>query len=162
MNYHYITKADMLNGTGLRVVLWVAGCPHHCDGCHNPWSWDPEGGKHFDSEAYMELMDELKKDYINGITFLGGEPLAPYNLDTITAIAKTIKEEYPKKTIWCYTGYTYEDIEKYDIMKYLDVLVDGPFIKELKDNKLHWKGSSNQRVIDIQETRKAGKIILTD
>ena len=160
MNYAYIEKDNMLNGEGLRVILWVTGCPHHCEGCHNPWSWDPNEGKHFDSNAYLELVNELKKDYVNGITFLGGEPLAPYNLDTVTSIAKTIREEYPKKTIWCYTGYTYEDIEKYDIMKYLDVLIDGEFIKELKDVKLYWRGSSNQRVIDIKETRKTGKVVL--
>lgn len=162
MNYAHITKDDMLNGEGLRVTLWVTGCPHHCDGCHNAWSWNPDEGKHFDHEAYLELINELKHDYIDGITFLGGEPLAPYNLDTVTSIAKTVREQFPKKTIWCYTGYQYEDIEKYDIMKYLDVLVDGPFIKDLKDEKLHWKGSSNQRVIDIKETRETGKIVLTD
>ena len=89
MNYAYITKNDMLNGEGLRVTLWVTGCPHHCDGCHNAWSWNPDEGKHFDHEAYLELINELKHDYIDGITFLGGEPLAPYNLDTVTSITKS-------------------------------------------------------------------------
>ena len=160
MNYAYITKCDQVNGDGLRVTLWVTGCPNHCEGCQNEWSWDPHTGILFDNSAYKELIDDLNHDYISGLTLCGGEPLAPYNLETVTALAKVIREQFPDKTIWCYTGYTYEDIKDLEIMDYIDVLVDGRFVQALKDVKLHWKGSSNQRVIDIPKTRETGNVCL--
>lgn len=160
MNYAYITDCDQLNGDGLRVTLWVTGCPNHCEGCHNEWSWDPSTGVPFDNDAYKELVGKLDHDYIEGLTLCGGEPLAPYNLETVTALAKDIREQFPNKTIWCYTGYTYEDIKDLEIMKYIDVLVDGRFVQALKDVKLYWRGSSNQRVIDIPKTRETGIVKL--
>ncbi len=160
MRFHNITKDDMLNGDGLRVVLWVSGCSHCCLGCHNPMTWDPNTGLFFDEKAKNEIMEELKKDYISGITFSGGDPLHSQNLLEVTALAKEIKKKYPKKTIWLYTGAVWEEMENLEIIKYLDVLVDGEFIKNRADKTLHWKGSANQRVIDVQKTLTAGKIVL--
>lgn len=152
MRYHNITKEDMLNGDGLRVVLWVAGCDHHCKGCQNPITWDVDGGLPFDEEAKQEVFAELEKSYISGITFSGGDPLHPANRDEIQELAREIREKFPNKTLWLYTGYTWEACYDFPIMQYLDVVVEGPFILKLLDSKLHWKGSSNQRVVDVQRT----------
>lgn len=149
MNYHNITKDDMLNGDGLRVVLWVAGCEHHCKGCHNPITWDENGGLLFDKAAKQEIFEELKKDYVSGITFSGGDPLHIKNRTDITVLAKEIKEIFPSKTIWLYTGYTYEAVKDLEIISYLDVLVDGKFVKELSDVNYHWAGSTNQKIIRL-------------
>lgn len=154
MRYHNITKDDMLNGDGLRVVLWVAGCTHCCKGCQNPITWDPDGGLLFDESAKQEIFEQLEKPYISGITFSGGDPLHAANrLDSRNLMAE-IKEKYPNKTIWLYTGDVWENIYHYPIMKYVDVLVDGEFVEELKDVNLLWKGSSNQRVIDVTASLK--------
>ena len=152
MRYHNITKDDMLNGDGLRVVLWVAGCSHCCRDCQNPITWDPDGGLIFDSAAKNEIFEQLDKDYISGITFSGGDPLHPANRLGVRELMAEIKDKYPSKTIWLYTGDTWEEILHYPVMKYVDVLVDGEFIAEEKDVKLMWKGSANQRVIDVQKT----------
>lgn len=162
MRYHNITTDDMLNGDGLRTVLWVAGCVHRCEGCHNPITWDIDGGLLFDEAAERELFEKLAPDYINGITFSGGDPLHPRNRDEITALAKKVCGRFPEKTIWLYTGYSFEEISGLEITEYCDVIVDGRFIKEQLDAKLHWKGSSNQRVIDVRETKRLGKIVLFD
>lgn len=159
MRYHNITKDDMLNGDGLRVVLWVAGCEHRCEGCHNPITWDPNGGLVFDEDAKKELFEKLAPDYISGITFSGGDPLYCANKEKITSLAKEIKVQFPEKTIWLYTGYLWENICQCEIMNYLDVLVDGKFEINKKDNLLHWVGSSNQRVIDVKATLEKGEII---
>lgn len=160
MKYHNITKDDMLNGDGLRVVLWVSGCAHGCKGCHNQITWDPECGLVFDEDAKQEIFTELDKDYVSGITFSGGDPLHPANFREITELAAEIKERYPKKTIWLYTGYEWEEVRYLDIVKYLDILVDGKFILEQKDSLLHWKGSANQKVINVQETLRTGDIVI--
>ena len=127
----------MLNGDGLRVVLWVAGCNHCCRECQNPITWDP-----------------------NGITFSGGDPLHPSNISTVTAFAKKIREKYPNKTIWLYTGSLWEEICNEEIVQYLDVCVDGEFQIDKRDTSLRWKGSSNQRVIDVPSTLREGKVVL--
>lgn len=160
MNYHNITHDDMLNGDGLRVVLWVAGCSHHCKNCQNPITWDPDGGILFDKEAREEIFEQLEKDYIAGITFSGGDPLHEANLKEVTALAKEIRSRYPKKTIWLYTGYLWEEIREWEIMKYLDVLVDGRFEPEKKDLTLKWKGSYNQRVINVPKSLELGQVVL--
>lgn len=162
MRYHNITTDDMLNGDGLRTVLWVAGCTHRCEGCHNPITWDIDGGIPFDEAAENELFEKLAPDYISGITFSGGDPLHPRNREEITRLAKKARELFHDKTIWLYTGYSWDEICELEIIKYLDVVVDGEFIKKLFDGKLHWKGSSNQRVIDVNETTRLGKIVLFD
>ena len=160
MRYHNITKDDMLNGDGLRVVLWVSGCDHCCKECHNPITCDPPGGLVFDKETKEELFEELKKDYVSGITFSGGDPLHEANLKEVTALAKEIKERYPKKDIWVYTGYEWESVCDLELMDYTDVVVDGRFILAQRDVTLEWKGSPNQRVIDVKKTRARGEVVL--
>lgn len=160
MRFHNITKDDMLNGDGLRVVLWVAGCSHHCRECQNPITWDPNGGIPFEESNLQEIFHELDQDYVDGITFSGGDPLHEDNRDEIESLCKQIHEKYPTKTIWLYTGYTWEEIHNWSIIKYIDVLVDGRFELSKKDITLQWKGSSNQRVIDVQDSLKMGKVVL--
>ena len=160
MNYHNITKDDMLNGDGLRVVLWVSGCAHHCRGCQNPVTWDPQDGVRFDEEAKKEIFDQLAENYISGITFSGGDPLFPANEAGVTELARAIRERFPEKTIWLYTGYLWEDILDLPIISYLDVVVDGKFDLERKDVSLPWKGSPNQRVIDVPKSREVGQVVL--
>ena len=150
----------MLNGDGLRVVLWVAGCNHCCKGCHNPVTWDPNGGLEFDDASKKEIFDELEKSYISGITFSGGGPFHIRNGYEMTELAKEIKEKFPKKTVWLYTGALWEETKRMELINYVDVLVDGEFECDKKDANLHWKGSSNQRVIDVKETLKTGNIVL--
>ena len=162
MQYHNITKDDMLNGDGLRVVLWVAGCTHGCKECQNPVTWDPNGGLLFDERAKEELFEQLEKSYISGITYSGGDPLYVGNREAITALAKEIREKFPEKTQWLHTGYEWNQIQNEAIIPYLDVVVDGRFEVEQKDTKLHWKGSANQKVIDVQDSLKTGKIVLHD
>ena len=162
MRYHNITKDDMLNGDGLRVVLWVAGCTHGCKGCHNPITWDIQGGIEFDEAARQEINTEMEKDYVSGLTFSGGDPLHPENRKEITALARELKQRYPDKTLWMYTGFSWDEVDDLQVMQYIDVLVDGEFIMALKDDQLHWKGSSNQRVIDVKKTRECGHVVLWD
>ena len=160
MRYHNITTDDMLNGDGLRTVLWVAGCTHCCKECQNPITWDVNGGVPFDEAAKQELFEKLNHDYISGITFSGGDPLHPLNREPITALAKEINETFPDKTIWLYTGFLWEDLQNEEILKYIDVLVDGEFMVDLLNTKLKWCGSSNQRIIDVPASLDAGKVIL--
>ena len=160
MRFHNITKDDMLNGDGLRVVLWVAGCAHRCRECQNPVTWDPCGGIPFDEDARRELFAELDKSYISGVTFSGGDPMYPSNEPEILALAKEICEKYPDKTIWLYTGGLWDEMRDHEIVNYLDVVVDGEYVKELRDPQLYWRGSSNQRVIDVKKTLEYGKVVL--
>ena len=160
MRYHNITKDDMLNGDGLRVVLWVSGCNHCCPECHNPITWDPNGGAAFTEKEKQELFAELDKSYISGITLSGGDPLHPANRLDVRSLVMEIREKYPQKTIWLYTGYLWENISHFEIMKYIDVCVDGEYEKDKRDVQLHWRGSSNQRVIDVQRTLEEGRICL--
>lgn len=160
MRYHNITHDDMLNGTGLRVVLWVSGCTHHCEDCQNKITWDINDGIVFDDNAEKEIFDYLQNDYAEGITFSGGDPLHPHNRDEITALAKKIKEKFPQKNIWLYTGFKWESVQNLEIMKYIDVLVDDKFVAQLKDTNLHWRGSANQRVIDVKKSFEKGEIYL--
>lgn len=160
MNYEYISKQDMLNGDGIRVVLWVSGCSLNCKNCQNPETHDPNAGKLWTQESEQELFEALNKDYISGITFSGGHPLEHYNIDTITDLSKKIKQKFPNKTQWLYTGYLWENIKDLEIMKYLDVIVDGSYIDELRDISLKWRGSLNQRVIDVQSSLKLNQVVL--
>ena len=162
MNYHNITHDDMLNGEGLRVVLWVAGCEHYCKGCQNPVTWNPNDGILFDANAKKEIFDELEKKHVAGITFSGGDPLHPRNRSDVFALMKEIKAKFPNKTIWMYTGYTWEQISWHMIFDYVDVLIDGKFEKEKLEVNYHWAGSTNQRVIDVRESIKKGKVVLYD
>ena len=160
MRYHNITKDDMLNGEGLRVVLWVAGCGHACPGCHNPVTWDADGGLPFDSDAEDELFAELGKDYVSGVTLSGGDPLFPANRADVGALCARIRQRFPDKTIWLYTGYTGEEIQDLPLLENVDVVVDGRFVQAQADSQLHWRGSANQRVIDVGRTRASQEVVL--
>lgn len=160
MNYHNITKDDMLNGDGLRVVLWVSGCSHHCKNCQNPQTWNKGSGIPFDLDTFFEICDYLDKPYISGITFSGGDPLLPDNREIIQAISTLVKFYYPTKTQWLYTGYKWEEIKDLPIMECIDVVVDGQYEDDKRDITLKWRGSSNQRVINVQESLKQNKVVL--
>ncbi len=160
MNYHNITVDDMKNGAGLRTVLWVSGCPHRCRGCQNPQTWPETSGIPFDQAAHDELFEALSRDYMDGITFSGGDPLHPANIETVGKLIGEIRETLPGKTIWLYTGSLFEEIRSLPFVKMIDVIVDGPYIEELRDVQLHWKGSKNQRVIDVKRTLQAGRVVL--
>ena len=150
----------MRNGDGLRVVLWVSGCSHCCRECHNPITWDPNGGLLFYAAAKQELFQELEKDFSSGITLSGGDPLYFANRADILRLVREIKGKFPKKTVWLYTGFVWEAVEGLEIMKYVDVLVDGEFQIAQKDTQLHWRGSANQRVINVPASRAAGEAVL--
>ena len=168
MRYHNITKADMLNGEGLRVVLWVSGCSHHCHACQNAMTWDPNDGLVFDNDAKKEIFDELEKDWCSGITLSGGDPLFLDNRCEISKLVKEIREKFRDKTIWLYTGYTWEELlEQKDtdkdldtILNNIDVLLDGRFVLRLASRKIHYVGSSNQCIIDVPKSLKQHKKIL--
>ena len=160
MRYNKIRKMDISNGPGVRVSIFFQGCPFHCDGCFNPETWDFCGGKEFSDETIDRVLELCSNDYIVGLSMLGGEPMHPTNLPGSTKLAKAFKERFPEKSLWSWTGFTYEGIKDNEIFEYLDVLVDGQFKKELFNPTLHWKGSANQRVIDIKKTRKQNKIVL--
>lgn len=168
MRYHNITKADMLNGDGLRVVLWLAGCSHHCQACQNPITWDANDGLIFDEEAKREVFAELEKSWCNGLTLSGGDPLYIGNREEVSLLVKEIKLKFPDKNIWCYTGYTWEELMKQvkddnnlkTILDNVDVLLDGRFVLSLALEKLHYVGSSNQRIIDVRSSLDTGNINL--
>lgn len=199
----------MNNGDGLRVVLWLSGCSHHCYNCQNPQTWNPDNGILFDEDAKQEIFEELSKDYISGITFSGGDPLNEHNIIEVLSLIREIRDKYPilknsdskkvrnfvdfwhensneihisskPKTIWLYSGFTWEqimypmiteniDLERekiiklrQDILKLCDVFIDGRYIEEKRDITLKWRGSSNQRVIDVQKSLEQNKIYLYD
>lgn len=170
MNYSVIKKYDIANGPGVRVTLFVSGCTHHCEGCFNPETWDFQYGAPFTEETADEILAALAPDYIAGLTLLGGEPLEHANWMALLPLLRAVKKAYPQKTIWCYTGYLFDrDIldgfcEKWEDMKeflsYLDVVVDGEFIQAKKNISLRFRGSENQRLIDVQESLRQGKSVL--
>lgn len=161
MNYHNITTDDMLNGDGLRTVLWVAGCDHKCVGCQNPMTWKVDSGIPFDESAKKELFDNLYKSYISGITFSGGDPLYFSNRSEVLDLAKEIRNIFgDDKTIWLYTGYLWEEVKDIPGIDVIDVIVDGRFVKELAEINYPWAGSTNQRVIDVKKSLESGTIVL--
>ena len=177
MNYHNITTDDMLNGSGLRVTLWVSGCSMNCRKCHNPQTHKFNSGIPFTENDINELFDKLNKPYISGLTLSGGHPLEFNNLSTVYNIVKRVKERFPDKSIWIYSGYTFEQIlemenmyngntinppSPLDVIKHCDILVDGKYIDELRDVTLAFRGSSNQRIIDIQKSLSENRIVIWD
>lgn len=169
MNYGNIKFNDIANGEGIRVTLFVSGCTHHCKHCFNPETWNFNYGKEFNSEVEKQIIESLEPDYINGLTLLGGEPFEVENQRVLFPFVKKVKEKYPNKTIWAYSGYTYEQLTQEgapncevtkELLSLIDVLVDGEFVENLKNLKLKFRGSSNQRIIDVQETIKKGQIVL--
>ncbi len=170
MNYADIKRIDVANGPGVRVSLFVSGCSHHCKECFNQETWDFEYGSLFDEKAEDEIIDYLKPDYIKGLTLLGGDPMEKANQEALIPLLEKVKNKYPDKSIWCYTGYDFEDDIKKNMLKnwevtqkfmsYIDVLVDGEFKIDLKDLNLVFRGSSNQRIIMVKESMQSGKIVL--
>ena len=183
MNYLKIDHEDVCNGDGLRVVLWLSGCSHHCYKCQNPQTWNPNSGILFDEDAKQEIFDELSKDYVSGITLSGGDPLNKWNINDLNYLIFEIKEKFPTKTIWLYTGYAFEflkeryrmfgytsefefyekdyaDFLRWKIISKCDILVDGQYIDSERDITLKWRGSKNQRVIDVQKSLSENKIVL--
>lgn len=155
MNYHDIKHCNMVNGEGLRTVIWVSGCSHNCPGCFNPETHDPNSGIPFDDAAKEEFLRDLKTDWCAGVTFSGGDPLNHNNFDTVYELCKEIKTYYPSKTIWLYTGYIWDDIisddYRFKIINYIDVIIDGPFILSQKSLESEWVGSSNQHIIRVKD-----------
>ena len=162
MNYTLIRSIDIANGEGIGTALFVSGCPFHCEGCFNPETWDYGYGKEFTQKTLISLIEATDKPYINRISILGGEPLAPVNLETVSLIIESLKKRFPEKRIWIYSGYTYESLNKKQlrVISKEDILVDRQFIKEKKDLNLKFRGSSNQRIIDIQQTIKGSRLTL--
>lgn len=161
MNYCGLDLCDVLNGTGFRITLFVSGCSHHCKECQNSKTWDINYGKHFDDNVRNIIFTELKKDYIDGITVTGGDPLHENNYEEIYQLIVNIKMIFPDKTIWLYTGYTWDQLvydDRFKVVKMCDVLVDGEFEINKRDVSLKFRGSSNQRLINVPETLKTGKI----
>ena len=169
MNYADIKTVDVQDGTGVRVSLYVSGCHFHCKGCHNKEAWDFNYGKKYDEETEKYILDLLDKDYISGLSILGGEPLEPANQEVLAELVKKVKEKFPNKTIWCYTGYDFEKnvlgemYKKFDytpqFLNNIDVIVDGKFVKEKKHVDLKFRGSTNQRKIDVQESLKNNQLV---
>ena len=155
-----LVNDSIVDGPGLRYAVYTQGCTHHCKGCHNPQTHDPKGGRETDTGIIWREIEE--NPLLSGITFSGGDPLYPGNRETVARLAHKVRERFPKKTVWLYTGYRYEEIADLPLLSDVDVLVDGRFEADKRDVKLHWKGSSNQRVIDVQATKKAGEVVLHD
>lgn len=161
MRYNKIRKMDISNGPGVRVSIFFQGCLFHCKGCFNPETWDFNGGKEFNDDVINHILNLCASDVISGLSILGGEPLNPQNILGTTKLAKAFKEKYPEKTIWLWSGYLFDEYTKdKDIVNYVDVIVDGQFKIELSSPLLKYKGSSNQRVIDVKKTLKCKKIVL--
>ena len=167
MNYADIKRIDVANGEGVRVSVFVSGCNHHCKGCFNECAWDLNYGNKFTEKQEEEVLKDLDHDYISGLTLLGGEPLEPANQEGLLPLVKKAKEKFPDKKIWCYTGFDFEkDVvgkmakqseTTKELLKYIDVVVDGKFEEDKKDLKLKFRGSSNQRILDVQESLKENK-----
>ena len=169
MHYGEIKKCNIANGEGVRVSLFVSGCTHHCPGCFNQDTWDFDYGKEYTQETEKEILEALAPSYINGLSLLGGEPFEPRNQEVLISLLRKVKERYPEKDIWCYSGYLFDKellsesrarCEYTDeMLSMLDVLVDGRFVEALKDIRLVFRGSSNQRVIDVKKSLETGEII---
>ena len=160
MNYAKIKNVDVANGEGVRVSLFVSGCTHHCKGCFNAELWNFDAGEAFSFHTIRHILDLCSHDYISGLSLLGGEPLDPMNVQRVTDLCYLFKKYFPQKTIWCYTGYEWETIKNLPILKHIDVLVDGKFVQDLADPRLKFRGSSNQRIIDVQKSIATDKIFL--
>jgi anaerobic ribonucleoside-triphosphate reductase activating protein len=160
MRYNKIRKMDISNGPGVRVSVFMQGCTFHCKGCFNSETWDFEAGEEFNSEVIDHIMELCSKDFIVGLSILGGEPMHPNNIDGTTLLAKKFKEKYPNKNLWVWTGFTFETLKDKEVLKYIDTLIDGQFKIDLFDPTLKWKGSSNQRVIDVKDSLKNGKVVI--
>lgn len=161
MRYNKIRKMDIADGPGVRVSVFFQGCAFHCKNCFNPETWDFKAGKEFTDETIEEILNLCDKDFITGLSLLGGEPMHPTNIEGSTKLAKMFKERFPEKTIWSWTGFLFDEyLKDKEIVNYLDVVVDGQFKDELRNPNLKWKGSANQRVIDVKKSLKKGEVVL--
>jgi anaerobic ribonucleoside-triphosphate reductase activating protein len=169
MNYGAIKYCDIANGIGIRTVLFVSGCTHHCKGCFQPETWDFAYGQPYTEDTERAILDSLSPSYIHGLTLLGGEPMEPDNQRALLPLLRRLKTEYPTKTVWCYSGYTYEELTGVsrarcevtdEMLGYIDVLVDGEFVLEKRNISLRFRGSENQRLIDLAKTREQGTVVL--
>lgn len=160
MRYNTIRKMDIANGPGVRVSVFMQGCAFHCKNCFNSETWDFEGGKEFNQDTINEVLNLCDQDYIKGLSILGGEPMHPKNIEATTRLAKAFKEKYPKKNLWVWSGFKFDqDLKDKEVLKYIDVLVDGQYQDDLHDFTLKWRGSSNQRVIDVPKSLEQKEIV---
>lgn len=169
MYYSEIKECDIANGPGVRVTIFVSGCTHHCKGCFNEMTWDFQYGRQFGEQDIEKILKLMEPSYIAGLTLLGGEPMEYVNQQGLLPLLRRVKERYPEKSVWCYTGYLYDkDIlqdfckkwqETKEMLSYLDVVVDGEFVEELKDISLRFRGSSNQRIIDVKKSMQTGEVV---
>lgn len=170
MNYATIKKFDIANGVGVRVSLFVSGCRHHCKGCFNPEQWSFDYGTPFTDDTVEEIIEALNREYITGLSLLGGEPMEPEQRDGLLTLLRAVRARLPQKTVWCYSGFSFEkdllpgkvgDPEKLrELLSYIDVLVDGKFVEELKDPSLLFRGSSNQNIIDVKKSLEENRLVL--
>ena len=161
MRYNLIRKMDISDGPGVRASIFMQGCEFHCKNCFNQETWDFNGGKEFTDDTIKEVLDICASPQIKGLSILGGEPMHPNNIEGTTKLAKAFKEKYPNKTIWAWSGFKFDEyLKDKDVAKYLDVVVDGQYKDELHDFRLKWRGSSNQRVVDVQKSLKENKVVL--
>ena len=161
MRFNKIRKMDISNGPGVRVSIFMQGCTFHCKGCFNPETHDFMGGQEFTDETIKQVLDLCGSDHIQGLSILGGEPMHPNNIEGTTKLAKKFKEKYPEKDLWVWSGFLFDrDLKDKEALKYIDVLVDGQFVEEQKNPKLKYRGSENQRVINVKESKKENKIVL--
>lgn len=160
INYATIKRCDIADGPGVRVSLFVSGCRNRCKGCFNSETWSFSHGQPFTEDTISEILDALSPAYISGLTVLGGDPFEPENIDGVTELCKRVRSERPELTIWVYTGYLYENLKDLEIFDYIDVLVDGPFVESKRDLMLRFRGSANQRIIDVLASRRAREVVL--
>ena len=163
MKYAQIREIDITNGSGIGVALFTQGCPYHCKNCFNPETWDFNKGMVWTKEIENKIIELLKPEYITRLTILGGEPLIERNIEPLTALLKRVKGIYPDKQVWLYTGGDFEVLEGLyeEIFRYIDILIDGRYVDDLRDYKLKWRGSSNQRIIDVQASLKSGNVVFS-
>ena len=163
MRYNLIRKMDISDGPGVRVSIFMQGCAFHCKNCFNSETWDFNGGKEFTQDTINEVLDLCSQGHIKGLSILGGEPMHPNNIDGTTKLAKAFKEKYPEKNLWVWSGFKFDkDLKDKEVLKYVDVLVDGTYMDELHNPKLKWRGSSNQRVIDVQKSLQTNEVVLVE
>jgi len=161
MRYNLIRKMDISNGPGVRVSIFMQGCSFRCKNCFNKETWDFEGGKEFNNDTIEEVLNLCDQSHVKGLSILGGEPMHPNNIEGTTKLAKAFKEKYPNKNLWVWSGFKFdEDLKDKEVLNYIDVLVDGTYNDDLHDPTLKWRGSSNQRVIDVQKSIKNNEINL--
>ena len=163
MRYNLIRKMDISNGPGVRVSIFMQGCAFHCKNCFNPETWNFEGGQEFNENTINEVLNLCEENHIKGLSILGGEPMHPNNIDGTTKLAKAFKEKYPNKNLWVWSGFRFDnELKDKEVLNYIDVLVDGQYVDELHDFTLKWRGSSNQRVIDVKQSLEQSKVVLLE